>query len=1091
MPDVNVPGPEIPDWQKIDHEINETRVYDLLLRTAVFDAALNASEAGAVSELTERLPKDAFKLLLAKFYNIAILPDNSSDPFLRRTYLAFYAVLLKEEEDNIQRSDRPQILIAQYLGCVAKELQNYPHPTPQVAVNDAGRHFVDLMRDILGKQAPLLDRQLASYRKAFSRPQLAIGSSLVADTARLFDVRESILRDDIERAQLIVSDVGVRRDLENLILDLQQDRHPVYTKKDFGTGWPRWKEKEIREITELLPPVVAAQKGSGIIPSFTRSFFALILRKCLARDAALESPLGVKSQKIIKLVQRWWRISDTAYASIALQINSLELFEELGIEMMEDWPLCDRILAIESLSSLRQQTLSQLGSALKLLFDPSMPKLGPLIKRWELVCSLLHKEEAPDIARLVKRSVLQASDAEYDSLISAIPRDQSLSATHIVDLASDIVRRIKRIQKRYPRPLFHHNIAKLACARLLRLFSVDFQPMFKHCCAIASGPLDFEDIKPLHAHLTLIDDLLKQSGISEGLNIDCEKLLWPHLWDWAVSSARVSQQFVEPALNQDSFTPLDPPECLFSSSVKDLFTGFHASFSLVDSLEWRDMYHVAKVLTKIVDGISAALCDWVGRLHMMLLQEIAQHVRPIQSSKTLSKSWLSVPTVNGHSPSPEPELFSAEACIRLNDVAAAFKQLVELEESVQSDLIARRIQAQERRQGMSQAYIFTLTIVRASDLPSTLGKFYVTLIDQDTRTQIGRTQSSNEEGTWNQSFDLEAQGSRPRLLKALLWNSTTSQHDVVGSSALKLDPKSFDGRDYGLTARWLDMDSGKGRLLVHVAMDVQRDDIRFYFGKALRQLSRTQSEMVNLIVEQFAGYIFELISFSTLKNFLQPSILQKEFWRRTSATLQAESPGDCLVPLYDYLNKNFSTLAVNLTLSLRLDLMLRTWERVLEAIEQVIVPPSEVRTLTSKELEIVFTWLAELRGFFHNDGAGPSLESLQSLPRYQQIMAIPVYYDVSTSVLKEECEKIMRQGLAVSTRSADLLARQRTVMAHRSRRVIENKKAELREVAAPRSDDVILSILRSRGEHQFYDKQIRLRERLTLQESAQRAVRGE
>lgn len=1090
MPDASVPGPGVATWQRIDKDVNELRVYDILLRCAVFDAALNASESAAVNELTERLPKDAFKLLLAKFNKLALSPNSKLDPFLRRTYLAFYAILLKEEESEVKRSDRPQILIAQYLGCVAKELQNYPHPSPQTAVNDAGCHFVDLMKEVLAKQAPVLDLQLTSYKKTFSKPHLAIGSSLVVETAKLFGVRESILRDDIERAQLVVSDSGIRRDLETLMADIRHDQHPVYTKNDFGSNWASWKEKELSEIKNFLPPVEPAQKGSGIVPPDCRSYFACVLRKCLSRDAAMDVPLGTKSQKLIRLVQRWWRITDTAYASIALQVGSLDLFESLNIQIGDDWPFCDRFLAIESLISLRDRLISDASHSLKLLFDPSMPKLGYMVRQVEVVQDLLHEGSTPDLSRPIKKSIVHAADAEYDKLIGKIPRDQSLDAMHIVDLANELVSRVKRIQKKYPRPLLNCNIAKITCMRLLRLFAADFQPMFKHCCAVASSPLSFEDVKHLHAQLLLVDDLLKQVGIKEGLNCNFEKLLWPHLWDWAISSARVSQQFVGPALSQDKFLPLDPPEVLFSSSVKDLFTGFHSSFSIVDTLDWCDQYHVAKVLTKIVDGISAALCDWAGQLYMMLLKEIVPRTQA--SSRSSSTSWLSVPvsSMNSMSISTEPEYFSAETCIRLNDVSAAFKQLVEMEESVQSDVIARRIHSQERRQGVAKAYVFTVTVVRVSDTPETLRNPYVSLIDQDTRSQIGRTQS-NEVGTWNQSFDVEAQGSSPRFLKVLLWNSGASQYDLVGRSALKLDPKSFENRDFGLMAKWLDLDSGKGRILVHFSLDVQRDDIRFYFGKALRQLSRTQKEMVNAIVEQFSGYIFELISFNTLKNFLQPSILHKEFWRRPSRPSQTVSPGDCLVPLYDYLNKNFQTLATNLTISLRLDVMMRTWERVLEAIEQIIVPPSEVRVLSSKELEIIYTWLAELRAFFHNEGAGPSLESLQSIARYQQIMAIPVYYDISTSDLKSECEKIMRQGLAVSTRSADVLARQRTVMAHRSRRAIESQKAELREVAAPRSDDVILSILRSRGERHFYDQQVRLRERMLLQESAQRAVRGE
>lgn len=198
---------------------------------------------------------------------------------------------------------------------------------------------------------------------------------------------------------------------------------------------------------------------------------------------------------------------------------------------------------------------------------------------------------------------------------------------------------------------------------------------------------------------------------------------------------------------------------------------------------------------------------------------------------------------------------------------------------------------------------------------------------------------------------------------------------------------------------------------------------------------------------------------------------------------------DSLNPLFDYLNESFSVLANYLTEELRIKVMTKTWKVVLQTIDLLLLPPLTPKRvsqqqLTSTECEIVFTWLTALRDFFHHDGAGPPLEALHS-QQYQDIMAIPVYYDLSTDELKRESEKMAslsfktlqeRHHVAVP----ELIKRKNTVMAHRNRRVLKQQQEKIRTAQreSPRTEDIILRILSMRGENEYLARRLKQRERI-------------
>lgn len=210
---------------------------------------------------------------------------------------------------------------------------------------------------------------------------------------------------------------------------------------------------------------------------------------------------------------------------------------------------------------------------------------------------------------------------------------------------------------------------------------------------------------------------------------------------------------------------------------------------------------------------------------------------------------------------------------------------------------------------------------------------------------------------------------------------------------------------------------------------------------------------------------------------------------------------DSLNPLFDYLNENFATLAHGLTHDLRIKVMTQTWKVVLHTLELLLLPPlSDKRTtqqlVSPAEADIIFTWLSAMRDFFHHDGAGPSLEVLQSR-KYQELMTIPVYYDLPTSELKQESEKMSSLSFkSLQERNyfaiPELIKRKNTVMAHRNRKLVIKQNEQLRTAKreSPQTEDIILRILRARGEYEYLSRRLKQRERIAQTLATESIVRN-
>lgn len=985
----------------------------------------------------------------------------------------------------------------------------------------------------------------------------------VADhLAKVMLVSPTLFERDLQQEQAITLE-GVSRAIDQCLADARSGKHIVYESKDFSSTEeyekivvPDMQRMEV--LKQQLPPSTGFETAfPEYIPGNVRDYFSLFLQRCIESDLQAATLFSGKTKTLLQFVVQFWcvsiktRVSCLLFAAARLykqravdEQTVIKAFEyafhlldketsskpvptnatnagadtdasssssSLNSGTISDggWPLSDKLQAQAALEELRQTVIDRICEAMGQLFNKP-PKIGILIELirnqayyMSLRAGVPYKLKSAQLKQ-IKTAIQTSAEQNYDKLIESVPRNEHMEAEHIVYIMESILQTAQKLQNKYKFPLFDKlSITVVVCTVQLALFSADFMPLWEFCLSQAkqnNKEPNFETVQSLHDCFNALDDLSHQICGQSPFKFDYEEILFPYFLNWASTSGQLAHEWVKPAIQNDSNKPIDIENGIrHSSGIQDLSKSFYASLALVKEMHWQQFYYEAMLETRLVQHISESICDWASQVQQIYFANLNL------DAKQEEDAWFPSKVLNA-----APFEFKREEGVRLNNIVAAFTMLHEMESKLESDKVSAVIQTHERRERRLSAarkkgktYLFTITLIGAKNLKKSdkNSQIYASLVDQDTRSQIGKTRAvpSGLICMWNDTFEVKATDSRPKLLKATVWSGNQqTNHEMLGRAIVALDPKSFTRREYGMRLLTIDLDGLPGsQLQVMVTADVEQDDIRFFFGRALRYLKRTQDSMVNAVVGQFRAFIFTVLSKQTLKEATGQIGGFDQIQKGISMLLggkEKREETDLLDPLYDYLNTNFASLASILTAELRIEVLSKTWDVVLEALELLIIPPLDsTRTaqvqLNSAEMETVYTWLSLLRAFFYSDGAGPSLERLQS-HHYQQIMAIPVYYDLQTPQLKVECDKIGKLNVRGFASSSELIARQRTVMAHRNKSVIEHQSKELNAAkrSAPRLDDVVLRILRMRGEIEFIEQYLRSRERLLQREITERQL---
>ncbi|KAG6007786.1 hypothetical protein E4U21_005505 [Claviceps maximensis] len=752
----------------------------------------------------------------------------------------------------------------------------------------------------------------------------------------------------------------------------------------------------------------------------------------------------------------------------------------------------------------------------------------------------------------------KAADVYRDYMQKEIPpQKDNWDFVHVVKLGKSVTKLCERIRKRYKNnmEIMQVNPLSILVQEIFPSFEKDAGVIIETILSSAkeSGQeLAIQDGFELYKELVEIRRIHLEYLPQVPFVFNIENLLVGFVWRWVYSAEARMVDFVEQAIKHDQFQvrthdpeqiPLDSER--HSVSIIDLFMLFNQTVDTVFSLQWDNDEHHARFMTALSRSIATGIgqyCNIVEQRFAKEMDRLTDDELAIQNRSTQEKWMQYAKDAWSTKERAEPFQFYPESFVKLNNVEYAMQELDKLEKSMNSEACAtllEKIDGPKKKIRRPSKYTFTVKVVEAEDLKacdaSGYSDPYVVFGDEyQKRLHKTRIIFKNLNPRWDESFDVTVQG--PVNIIATVWDHDTfGDHDYVGRTSLKLDPLHFS--DYLPREFWLNLDS-QGRLLIRVSMEGERDDIEFHFGKAFRHLKRTERDMVRKITDKLTTQISATLSQDTLRSLLGTGGIgasMSSLWKKrglNTPTLTVNTIEDALTHLLAYFDENFAIMKQTLTDATMTAVMTRLWKEVLMTIENLLVPPlsdkpSTKKSLTRKELDVVYHWLEMLFAFFNakdehsGEQLGVPAEALKS-PKWHELASLNFFYFEDSNNLIRESE---RMAAATAQRAQQALLQQQSTQQHRlsapptfgatfggagafasmgtirrgksvmmSRNLgtmRQAKEAKRREAQADPSDDMILRILRMRPEAAHYLKERhRQRERQAATAAAALIVRN-
>lgn len=878
------------------------------------------------------------------------------------------------------------------------------------------------------------------------------------------------------------------------------------------------KKYTIPPAMRLLPaPALPSGEEFYVVPPslLTQAYFVVLVSFCFLNSkneaAGVFDPAGDevllfsnKSRDLLLLCARFWRVdypsravglysaahlagilTDPLFAHDPKELGPIDLTVTTSVlqtckRLVEDgkldwdekdlWCLRDQEEWVRNLGYTYSEVFYSIKDCLSAIMSKTVkPKFGPLlmflgdyVESDSLFPQLAETGVVSKWERKLSRALLRTSENLYAELLSALPRDDTLSIIHILDISDNLVDNIKSLQKRYKNPLLGYlNVSKTFAAVITGMFASDAKNILKHIVAYVKARgqfLNYGDALEAYKSLCEIRSIHQQVSPNSTFKFDLEKFFFPYLESWVSESSEKIRSFVQKAIEEDLFEPIDidSDDKKYSSSVHDVFSLIKNYLSILKALDWQDSYQLARVYTSLMKSISGCALLYASEMTDMVMKDLNDELERQRSDVPVPSGWFAeVKSIvnNIHSNSDKLEVeavnFTPITCIGLNNISAMMHQLTKLEDLLDPEGVSAIVAKQDPKAGhYYTSHIFSIRVVKAENLGSTGDNLnirpYLTLIDTLARKTIAKTRTLDTENPeWDEEFEITLPANSSVTLSATVWEEKFGAHSVCGRALIQLDPRKFkhDGIPQEI---FLDLDP-QGRVLVEVAVESEREDAIFAMGRAHRALKRSQQRVTKLIVAKFSKFIKHCLSRNTLKSVcghsgnIRPTQHQMD---------------EAMMPLYNYLNMNLLVLAQYLSKELLLKVMLEAWFVVVACADELLLPKltsarvlrhtqigSKLKTngsginlktgvwqsamssamanvtssmnylgfgktLTNNEIETVISWLNFLCfDFFYNEGNGPPVHDLKN-EQYQSLLLIPVYYDRESSFLELEVERL-------------------------------------------------------------------------------------
>ncbi|KAF3991622.1 hypothetical protein FT662_01620 [Candidozyma haemuli var. vulneris] len=979
----------------------------------------------------------------------------------------------------------------------SKTAENVQYLEPSCQVSDMDRASVNLVMELFNKDQGQIQSDILRLKPT---------------------VTQKTLHKDVDQALFYLGkDIGKCSPKHFT----SHEAYDQWKEREHGFCQQLYKKYSVPSSMKLLPnPPLPAGSEFYIMPSsaMVTNYYTILAKLCLLHhkqktsnpnSMLLEedvSLLSNKSKEILQACGRVWRIdyptraiglfSAAHLAGILIDPLFQKNTKELGpidLEMSKkvlctckqyvgshgkldwedklSWSTKDQEQWSKYLGYTYSEVLYGIKDCLSIIMSKTVkPKFGPYLAflgdfvESDVLFDQLQASGAPKKwERKLTRTLLRVSEASYAEVLRTLPRDDSLSIMHIIDISEALIENIKTLQKRYKNPLLGFlNVSRTYAAVVTGMFASDAKNILKHIAANTKAKgefLNYGDALEAYKTLKEIRSIHGQVSPSNAVfSFKLEDFFYPHLEAWVAESSNKIRDFVLKAIEEDSFEPIDieNDQKKYSTSVHDIFTLIKYYLSILKSLEWQNRFQVAKVYTLLMKSISNCALLYSSRMSEMIMEDLNEEVLEKTPDVPETNGWFaevkskvaSYNLNNSKVEVEEPFNFTSRTCIGLNNIDALITHLGKLEELLNPEEVSQVMAKHDPSSGRSYTnHIISLRVVKAEELRSSSDKSsirpYLTLVDTKARKTLVKTRSlDGENPEWDEEAELTLAANSSLTMSATVWEEKMGTHSVCGRALMQLEPRKFkhDGIPQEI---FLDLDP-QGRVQIEIAVESERDDAIFAMGRAHRALKRSVERITKLIVAKFSKFIKLCFSRNSLKSVCGASGNVKP---------SQEQMDDAMLPLYNYLNMNLSVLAQFLTRDLLHKVMLEAWNIVVASADELLLPKlasakalrlaqlkklksggssgnlmasgwqSAVssamanvtnsmsvlgfgKTLTNNEIETVIAWLHFLcLDFFHNEGNGPAVYDLKT-EQYQSILLIPVYYDKESGFLIHEVERL-------------------------------------------------------------------------------------
>ncbi|GJN93965.1 hypothetical protein Rhopal_007026-T1 [Rhodotorula paludigena] len=651
----------------------------------------------------------------------------------------------------------------------------------------------------------------------------------------------------------------------------------------------------------------------------------------------------------------------------------------------------------------------------------------------------------------------------------------------------------------------------------------------------------------------------------EPLAIDFSAWFEPFIRRWLAMTDTQTSEWVNRAISKDRFEPEET--ATHSSSVVDLIESCKAPVNWLLALKWPNEYDHARFLTALSRTIAKSIEQYSNQLEAMFIDEMFPRKPDEALNQDVARpsAWLTKAkmVVQGDK-KIEPFEFKAASCIKLNNIQAARRLLDTMYTTLNADQVSRIVEINSPPPETSAPatpprYLFTVKIVLCENLTPPNGNsrsrkldpFLILSDPAGYRVAKTRTLYETNDPRWDETLDVSVKGDL--WLRATVYNrNLVDHHDHVGCAYIHLDPAKFS--DFLAQDVWFRLEDQQrrpldGRLLLRISMEGEKDDIRFYFGRAFRSLKRAEGDMVRTMVDKMTPFVRHYISHQNLRSLLKTGTYNlpdldkvrgnldkgvrnlNSFVRDALASSTNSNSASLLIPpvadphaptpvtlarleqtkkgkgpltdleienaigeLLEYFEASFPVLKESLADDAWQLFSLRLWKEILTTIEGLLVPPlserpTEMRPLSEKEVDVVYKWLGFLVSFFHGGGEGVPLEDLRNA-KYLELIEARMFYELRPEELMQESVAALQRQL--TNRSNSIIGRRRSVYQERTLGTLRAYKAEKQEHRISSSGEMILRILRMHpGNSSFLADQIVTMQRMQADQARKEQLKAQ